>query len=458
MQPGSDAPVPPNASQLRATVPPAPEVAAPGDQPVIADSDVEKPAGQPEAPKVDVAAAPKPDADKTNPALRIFGDPKAEAVENPKIPAGAVGVASKIEGMLLRYNLDTREWERLAEGAALKTSDRLLVLDPFRAVVATGVSTIDVLGNTEIQLLQKESTDEPVIGLLHGRVVIEPSSSPAVLHCLFTGRTVDLDQPADAALGLQLMNGWVYGRPMPEAGVLGVHASYGEVGLSMDQAKEKLTGPGTILATSSGQFDRLNDDPPPSWATEPDRSPETAELRTRFLKEFSVDRPVLADLVSATESQNAEIKSLAVSGLRALGDLSLLTPILDRPSDPVARHAAIAAIRDQLSLGGAAAQRAWDQIEDDFGPADAAALQKLLVGFSDEEAATNAIFKKLVDDVSLQQPSLGIRELAYDSLKRLTGRTTIAYDADHPEPGHAAWNRLLEAGSLKLDAKRNPPK
>lgn len=460
LKPGTNAPLPLDAVQIRQS--PALGTADQDDaREIAAPAAVENPADTPEPPKV--AASPTPadvdtNTDKTNPALHIFGEPKGETAKNREIPQGAVGVAAKIDGMLLRYDVDKREWERLAEGAALNASDRLLVLDPFRAVVATGKSTIDLLGNTEIQLLQKNAADEPVIGLLHGRVVVEPSSSPAVVHCVFTGRTIDLEQPADAAVGLQLMNGWVFGRPMPEAGVLGVHASQGEIPLSMDKAKETLTGPGTILATSSGRFDRLNDAKPPSWAIEPDRSPETADLRARFLKEFSVDRPVLADLVSATESQSAEIKSLAISGLRALGDLSLLTPILDRPSDPVARQAAIAAIRDQLALGGAAEQRTWDQLVDDFGPDVGATLQKLLAGFSDEEAADDAIFKKLVNDVSLRQPSLGIRELAFDSLKRLTGRTTIAYDADHPEPGYAAWNRLLEAGNLKLEPKDNPPK
>jgi hypothetical protein len=163
---------------------------------------------------------------------------------------------------------------------------------------------------------------------------------------------------------------------------------------------------------------------------------------------------VLADLVSATENENAEIKTLAIAALRGLGDLSLLTPILDRPSDPVARQAAIAALRAQIAQGGAAAQRVWDQLDLDFGPADGAKIQKLLVGFSDEEAAKTATLRALVDDLGPRNEALGIRELVYDNLKTLTGKASIPYDADHPEAGHAAWNRLLEAGTLKLDPKR----
>ncbi len=66
----------------------------------------------------------------------------------------------------------------------------------------------------------------------------------------------------------------------------------------MDKAKDKLSGPGTILAVASGRFDRpAGAAKPPQWAIEPERSPEATELRTRFRKEFSIDRPVLADLV-----------------------------------------------------------------------------------------------------------------------------------------------------------------
>ncbi|APW64013.1 hypothetical protein [Paludisphaera borealis] len=426
--------------------------------PADAVADVENVAEKPEAPKTDAATTPgDATADAAKPAVPSVVAPKGEPLETRKIPEGAVGVASKIEGILLRYNIDKREWERLAEGAAIHTSDRLLVLAPFRAVVATGKSALDVQGDTEFQLLQKDPTEEPVVGIVHGRVAVEPSSSPAALHCMFAGRTVNLEQPANAAIGFELMNRWTYGQPTAGAAVLGVHAANGEISLSMDKAKEKLSGPGTILATASGHFNRPAAAKPPGWAIEPERSPEATELRTRFRKEFSIDRPVLADLVSATENENAEIKTLAIAALRALGDLSLLTPILDRPGDPIARRAAIAAIREQASLGGPSAQRAWDQLEADFGPADGAKLERLLVGFGDEEAAKTSTLRALVDDLSPRNEALGVRELAFDNLRTLTGRTTIPYDADHPEPGFAAWNHLVEAGTLKLDPKRKPP-
>jgi len=436
-----------------ASAEPAPPSDAPADS--EAEPKAEKVAEKKEASKTEGGTGA---ASPSNPELSIFGDKseKGEPVASRKIPDGATGVVSKVEGMLLHYNTDKREWERLAEGAPLRESDRLLVLAPFRAVIAIGKSAIDLLGDTEVQLLQKETDDSPALGLAHGRLVVEPSSSPASLRVLFAGRTLNVEQPSDASVGIELLSRRAYGQPAAAAASLAVHASNGDVALGLDKAKEKLTGPKTILAGSDGRFERPAGAKPPSWAIEPDRSPEATELRTRFRKEFSIDRPVLADLVSATENENAEIKTLAIFALRGLGDLSLLTPILDRPGDPVARRAAIDALRDQVAQGGPAAQRVWDQLELDFGPAEGAKIQKLLVGFGDDEAAKSATFRALVDDLGTRNEALGVRELSYDNLKSLTGRTSIPFDADHPEAGHAAWNRLLEAGTLKLDPKRKP--
>ena len=73
--------------------------------------------------------------------------------------------------------------------------------------------------------------------------------------------------------------------------------------------------------------------------TEAEPSPKDQELGKQFLEQFSKDRPVLADIVLATESDSPVTKKLAILAVKAMGDLSFLTPILSarRPQRPAER-------------------------------------------------------------------------------------------------------------------------
>ena len=49
--------------------------------------------------------------------------------------------------------------------------------------------------------------------------------------------------------------------------------------------------------------------------------------------------------------------------------------------------------------------------------------------------------------LSPEEGRLGVRELAIDTLKRLTGHDDQGYDPDHPEgKGFAAWKDLERQG------------
>ena len=53
---------------------------------------------------------------------------------------------------------------------------------------------------------------------------------------------------------------------------------------------------------------------------------------------------------------------------------------------------------------------------------------------------------------------MGIRELALDTLKRLTGRDDLGYDPDKPAgKGFDAWNDLLRRNELRPPAGAAEP-
>lgn len=403
-------------------------------------------------------AAPAPadtdaEAGGADAAARAAATADAEPV--PDIPEGAVGVVAHVDGLLLRYNAEKREWERLAAGSAVNGLDRLLVLPPFRARVATDKAVFDLAPDTEIQVTQRTKEEEPTLNLAHGRILVEPSPSETPIHVTFGGRALDVTPPAGAPIGLELAGAWNYGATAADnVPSLAVHAIRGETALRMGATRETLTGPGAILASAGGSFERPAESAPPEWLAHPQPpSPEEAAQIDDYLQQLPDDRPILTDIVSATDDDDPEIKTLAINGLRALGDLSFLTPILDRPGDPDARQAAMAALRNHLSSSGSTTSRDWEQLQLDLGATDRAWLESLLLGFSDEDAAKAETYEELVETLSPLNESIGLRELAFDNLKRLSGRTTIPYDADDPEPGFAAWSKLLDNGELRAAPK-----
>ena len=152
-------------------------------------------------------------------------------------------------------------------------------------------------------------------------------------------------------MGLERITQWNPGQPPTQAPSLAVYHSDGELKLAIDQAKETLAGPGTLVADSSGRLQASPDRPIPAWMTEADPSDKERKLGEQFLQQFSPDRPVLADLVGAAESDSPVTKKLAIFAIKAIGDLSLLTPILTRADDPSARQSTAAALRDLMALG-----------------------------------------------------------------------------------------------------------
>jgi hypothetical protein len=229
--------------------------------------------------------------------------------------------------------------------------------------------------------------------------------------------------------------------------------------LSVDKRRGTITASDLLLVDSSGQVKRTAEEAPPSWTAENEPSAHDLQVRDQFLRMFHPGRPILTEVVAASEDESADIKRLAIVGLKSLGDLSLLLPVLSRKDDPTARRSAIAAIRAYLGQGPAQSTLVKQQLAQEFGDDTASIVEKMLVGFSPEEASRPQLFELLVATISPEQHSVGVRELALDSLKRLTGRDDLGYGPDHPEgKGLEAWKQLLAEGKLRLTTPRTKAK
>ena len=242
----------------------------------------------------------------------------------------------------------------------------------------------------------------------------------------------------------------IEGRLASQAPPLEIYCTQGEASVSVDQKQESISPSNFVTVETTGKMTRTNLDNLPSWSTETEPSGAELQARTQFLKVFHPGRKVLAEIVAASEDEHVEIKQLSISALKALGDVSFLVPLLNREDDRITRLSALAAIRDYIGRGPDASKRALEQLVQEFGDETGSILGKMLVGFTPEEAANPETYQRLIALLPPDQPSVGLRELALDSLKRLTGRGDLGYDPDHPEgKGLTTWKELQRKGELR---------
>lgn len=304
-------------------------------------------------------------------------------------------------------------------------------------------------------MTNKTAEEPPSFDLADGRVTIDASAPSGILKVGFAGLTAAIDRPSHGSVGVERVSVWHYGQPAPQPPPLAVHVQEGEDSVTLAGTKETLNGPGTLVADSTGRFLPKAHQELPAWMTEPEQSAKDQKLGEQFLEQFSKDRPVLADIVLATESESTDTKKLAILAVKALGDLSFLTPILSRGGDRSARQSTIAALRAFLSRGTLAGKQLRSSLAEEFGDQTAQIVEKLLVGYSPEEAARKETHQRLVELLSPRDQSPAVRELAVDNLKNISGRDDQGYDPDSPEDkGYNTWKSLLNKDEIRPTAKR----
>jgi len=408
-------------------------------QPKSADS-----GGQPSKPEVDGLKG----AQASEPTSK-----SKEAGPLPAAPAGSVGLAAATDGILLRYNPDQRMWERLKGPTPLAPSNRILCLAPFRATVTLGKVQIVLVGESEIRILPQSTGAAPALELMQGRLLL-PQQPPGSLRLGFSERTVTVEASENSSMALERSSRRDYGQIRTPTPALVISCTKGELSVSFDKKQESLAAL-DVLSLDAGGAKRTTQEALPSWASDAEPSPQELQIRDRFARLIHPDRPVLAEIVVASEDERPDIRRFSILALKSLGDMSLLMPMLSRKGDPIVRQSALAAIRGYMGLGSDAASRVRDQLAEEFGEETASFAGKMLIGFSPDEAAHPEVYEQLVGLLAPAQESIGVRELALDTLKRLTGRDDLGYDPDHPEgKGLSAWKDLQRQGKLRLAAPR----
>jgi hypothetical protein len=386
------------------------------------------------------------------------------------VPAGSVGLAKKPVGALLRYNPERREWERLTDLTPLRDQDRLLSLAPFRSSVEIGTAMVDLVGEAEIWARATRGNQAGRLSLAQGRVVLHGTNPSLPFELQHAGRVITVLPPPGVAVGVERLNRRALGEPRAGAPILRFSFADGPVTIKADSQEETLDGPGGIVMEADGSFSDKNTKAPQSWVTETEPSPFDQKIGEQFLKFFRPDRPIVSSLVEASEDEQKDVCRLAISALRAVGDISYIVPLLNKRGDSnaaTARKTAIVILRAFLAQGPDSAKVLREQLQGDLGEEQAATSEKLLVGYTSKEAEDPSTYDRLVKILGNTDPAeVGVRELALDNLMTLTGRDDLDYDPEKPvgdngkgeSKGLKAWRDLLRDKELRPTATKNAGK
>ena len=217
------------------------QATAPGAGGMLADA----------TPGPDAATPPAP-AGETAKGAEAADKEKPKPAPPPDVPAGVAALAEKTDGILLRYNDEKREWDRIDKETRLKTSDRILSIEPFRAAVDVGKVRIDLIHETEIRILSQSADAVPAIELLDGKIVVREPGAEA-LKVAFGRQSVTLELATDSVVGLERVNLNMYGQPVTRPMSLGILCQQGQVTVVSGAKKETLQPRGVRWSTPTAR-------------------------------------------------------------------------------------------------------------------------------------------------------------------------------------------------------------
>ncbi|MFO0910920.1 MAG: hypothetical protein U0794_21700, partial [Isosphaeraceae bacterium] len=318
---------------------------------------VEEPAAQP-TPPVAVATNPpapiaeQPAADTTKTEADAEKTAAKPAAPGADIPAGAVAIAKKPSGLLLRYNPETREWVRLNEATPLRDQDRILTLEPFRGTLEVGSANVDLIADTEVWVKSTPKTLAARLNLAHGRLVLHGNPSGQPFEIQTGDLVVTVTPPPGVVVGVERVTRRDLGKTQPGPASLAILANEGPVPIVSGKNSASLEASSGITIAADGALSEPSKRAMPAWVTETSLAPFDQKVGEQLLQALRTDRDVLPSLVEASEDPQKEVCRLAITALKSLGDLQDIVPLLKRKGDPTAqtaRRTAIQVLRSYLS-------------------------------------------------------------------------------------------------------------
>jgi hypothetical protein len=455
-------------SERPAPVPDTPTGAPPSPAPTAATPTVEPDAATataaplpPLTPPLQAASDPfekvgtaAPASDRTESTERRV-DPPATAPIN-------TGLFLSEEQVLARLDKNDGTWVALAVNSPLVAGDELLSLPTYRPQVLVSPSVkLTLSGEALLKMNVPDAANMPSVAIHSGRATLVPGGEMgAGIHLDAGGRAGWLNfADAESSAALEVRSYLPPGsNPLPGATQLAVQlwATSGSI-----EWRERDRDPVKILAGQGGwMLDEsdlavVNVPALPNWIDGKNLSDIDRRASLELRKFLVPGRPLSLSLMEQTSSRLVEVRSLA---RRALCSLDVVEPALEAMENEAYRsywHAQLDALQASLAQGPESAGRLRAAISKLYNE-QADTVYRLIVGFSPEGLAAGGA-AELVEGLS--SPALIVRVLAYENLRRITGKTFAFRPEFRPELEKARvvrWRKMLEDGQIVYATPPSP--
>ncbi|MFG0332724.1 MAG: HEAT repeat domain-containing protein, partial [Maioricimonas sp. JB049] len=400
--------------------------AIPVEKPVVAMSpDVEPPAEPPQIAKVD----PPP---TVSPAPPVVEEPEPVVPADPVHPMARLVYVDQ-SGILLKYDPSREGWMASPDESVIHANHRVASPEPFnsRLVVESGEAEVVVYGGTVAAWKRPSTPGWADLTLDRGRIGLRVHSLPDApgvpelgVRAGGTDYILRVLEPG-TLVGLEVTRRQPSGRPVawtPEPVDGGLFVFSGAVRVRDAEGNETTVRPelgwwpwpGSLPVTEPQPLRAI-----PEWLTDASESATERRLGMLFEREFILEQPVAQFLPTVVKDTRPYIAELAVKALAVTDDYRALIRALQSDHEE-SRLAAIVALREWLPQDPRNGELLVAELHRTFRDADVTAVERLLWGYSAEDARDPAISRQLV--AWLSHEDIAIRELAFYQIYRLTGR------------------------------------
>lgn len=378
---------------------------------------------------------------------------------DPQDPASGLAISQPVEvGYVkikdlqfpVRFDPKTQDWYRLPARSKLFSGDHLRVLPTFHPeIVLTPGVQIVFAGPSSVFLTPPTSQGEPTLSMHYGRAFVAAAGVPgARLHLNLGGRQCAVTfLDAASEIALETRNFLPLGAHPEQDATLRVIRVFTTIGRIEWQDDERSSPvpvvEGQVRVLVDGNAETLAAGTPPSWILREDLR-EIDRSASMILESYLVaDRSITLSLRERVQDRRTEIRALAAMALAHLDSYEPLVAELDDARQRPHWAMEFETLRNAISRSPESAAAVRRDFEKRF-PNTAEEAYRLLAGHSPQqllEGADEALVKLL------DHPSLCVRVLAFENLRRITG-LTLFYRPDIPEESRRSsvrgWRERLD--------------
>jgi hypothetical protein len=371
----------------------------------------------------------------------------------PPMPTVEVGRFTSAQQLLFRLDSENDTWMRVERTSMLRVGDELASPASYRPAISmvNGVQLI-FTGRSNAVLLNRDMADDtPTVRLSRGRVVLVTSGRAGAAMVLAIrdklARITFGDAESTVAVEVRdyLAPGAGIGttsEKVVEVIPLGGTITWSEAG------SELIVRTGQMLAMTDTQAVQAFAMPTsPEWTDLKVSSSVAARAAETLEPAVGVGRPASLSLQEKVGFRQQETVALATDVLCQIGSVEAAVRSFGNERQHAYWPLHIQALRDEIARSPEAAERVREAVT--VSDADHAETILALIVGHDNEQLTGGKAKELVD--LLESEKMPLRVLAYENLKRITGRANFYQaqkGAERQKDKIRYWQELLTSEQI----------